>query len=158
MKYFYFLTIFIFILSIINCEKGVDITDPDTTTTDTTTNTTTNTTITTTTTNYEAGKGSYVYTEINGSFSKVYTKYFTGNLGTTTPLLIAHGVSTALNILNVETTLYLISQSAWGTEVNNPAGVHCLVRYDNSNLKLYFNSGAGASRNQDYKIKIDYYE
>lgn len=101
----------------------------------------------------------YVYRNVNGTPTKVYTKYLTGTLDSDASTSIAHGVSSGLTkILNVGIVLYDgTTGNRYGVKESHRA---VLSAYE---YEVWFNATnitvqnvAARWQGQTYKIKIDY--
>ena len=99
---------------------------------------------------------SYRLVDVNGTPTKVYTKYLTGTLDADTETIIAHGVTSGL-------TKILSLSGAFGTGTNFEvqdysqgafSGPQWFLLFDGANVIV---TGVGANvQGQAYRIKIDY--
>lgn len=91
---------------------------------------------------------------INGTGTRIYTKYFTGTLDSDSETVVAHGV-TAANILHASAivndgTFYRFAE----IYVANQAALAVDLKYDATNIIL---TGVGTSNQGNaYRIRIDY--
>ena len=104
-------------------------------------------------------EGGYNNCDVNGSKTKVYTKYITGTMDNDTETQVLHGV-TAANILHVSTIIfdgnlerYRCQEIGRGSYGANPAGSWD-VHYDNTTI--YLANTLSYLQGQDYKIRVDY--
>lgn len=102
-------------------------------------------------------EGQFVYADVNGSPTKVYTKYLTGTLDNDDTTVVAHGITGIDNILSgtimafddVSGEYRFIEQFTATSAANALAG-----RFSATNINIT-NVGANLQGN-NYRIKIDY--
>lgn len=104
-------------------------------------------------------EGGYQNADVNGSRTKVYTKYLTGTLDADSATDVAHGVSSALTkILSVsvaafeDTTNSMFELHDFRTSA--AASVSYKAGYDGTNVK-FFDVGSSLQGN-NYRIRVDY--
>lgn len=98
----------------------------------------------------------YVYRDVDGTPTKVYTKYFTGTLDADSSTSVAHGITGVDNILSVSAAVdngsstYLVIGFR-----DNVKDVYTFeVTYDGTNVNI---TQVGATvQGEKYKIRIDY--
>jgi hypothetical protein len=99
----------------------------------------------------------YVYRDLDGTPTKIYTKYLTGTLDADASTSVAHGVTGIDNILSVTVACYNSSASEYC--VNYPHGAAGSVAawhasWDGTNVII---DTAGANvQSQKYRIRVDY--
>ena len=102
--------------------------------------------------------GAYRYASVDGTKTKIYTKYLTGTLDADTATSVAHGIADYDKILQVtahckESTVsaYAVYDYLGGVSAN---GQYTLY-FDATNIQ-FINVGSN-SQGQVYRIKIEYY-
>lgn len=95
---------------------------------------------------------------INGTGTRIYTKYLTGTLDADSSTSVAHGITGVDNILSVTVSCYETGTSAYRVAelfvAAEEAGIAFAVRYDGTNIII---SSVGTEhQDEKYRIKIDY--
>lgn len=102
-------------------------------------------------------EGGFQNADVNGTKTKVYTKYFTGTLDADSQTSVAHGITGIDNILAVSAAAFDDSGSSYGV-VDYLRGASAAnawnVFYDGTNV-TFDNVGANVQGN-NYRIRIDY--
>ena len=102
-------------------------------------------------------EGGYNNCDINGTKTKVYTKYFTGTTDNDNQTLVAHGITGVANILHVSAAI--LNSSTTRREVSSHRTAHDSanqfeIHYTATNVGL---QDVGSNlQGQSYVIKIDY--
>ena len=100
-------------------------------------------------------EGGYAQVDVDGTKTKVYTKYFTGTLDASGDKNVAHGV-TATKILHVSVIAYDNDNSKYRVDAQyrpEDAAALLTVLYDATNIVI---GGGTTFASQVYRIKIDY--
>ena len=99
----------------------------------------------------------YTYADVDGTPTKVYTKYLTGTLDADAETVVVHGITGIDKILSVVAFAYNSSTSKYRvSEVFSPsvAAHKFYVRFD-ATFVIFSDVGANV-QGQKYRIKIDY--
>lgn len=103
-------------------------------------------------------EGAYRKMNINGTATKIYTKYLTGTTDGDATTLVNHGVTDITKILSVASIIRNgVSGAYEAQDYRNTSSANDAfsVAYDSSNV-IMFNVGANV-QSQLYRIKVEYY-
>lgn len=105
-------------------------------------------------------EGGYNNVDVDGTKTKVYTKYLIGTLDADSETSIAHGISGVDNILSVIVSIYNSNLSKytvtdyWNSYRGGNTNDMWWIRYDGTNVII--GEVGSRSQGQKYRIKIDY--
>lgn len=102
-------------------------------------------------------EGQFVYANLDGSPTKIYTKYFTGTMDGDSSTSVAHGITGVDKILSVAASVFSTNDSTYRfSEIFNSASATIALtgKYDATNVIL---DGIGSTlQSQKYRIKVEY--
>lgn len=106
-----------------------------------------------------AVNGDYRTVSVDGTATKVFTKYFTGTTDNDSQTNIAHGISGIDNILHVSGAIFNLNTSLYGVsdyKVANAESVNNAfqINWDGTNILLA--SVFSNYRSQKYRVKVEY--
>lgn len=105
--------------------------------------------------NYEKGKGSWVYSEINGVKTKVYTKYLIGTTAAAASTSVVHGIADQHKILFI----FVFANDGAYRMCEYQGGAFAANAYDCTLTAANVMISHGVNfRSKPYRMRIDYYE
>lgn len=102
-------------------------------------------------------EGGYSNCDLDGTMTKVYTKYFSGSLDADSETVVAHGIADVDKILHVSAVVYSTGTSQYqAAELHGAASATYAyqLNFDATNVK--FQVVGSTLQSQKYRIKIDY--